>query len=346
MSLALAITSPHQHLISWSPANRAMPGFLIRSALFSVRKTRKQVTKEVIACLNGVTIEFSGEQLDQSDFDVWIGILHLARGSDLSRPVVFSARSFLKLLGRSQGSSQQQWLNRSIVRLYSATLFILGPKLEFKSKIGGNWVGKRFLSPASGSEINLGYAYSLMIEPDVRNWFAVGYTQLNWESRSILKKKPLAQWLHAFLAATPHQGSYLIAELQRLSGCNSYSSDFRKQLRNALTFMADNDIIIDWEMLAKADNVAISRQGKVEVGIDYDKPILTSVKKIVSEETIASKPEPTRVIEEPRHRKPRYIDPVHLRAVEAQRILDDARIVAGETMVIGFTRDDDDFGAD
>ena len=43
--------------------------------------------KELIAAQDGITIRYTGEQLDQADLDVWEQALHLARTTGARHPV-------------------------------------------------------------------------------------------------------------------------------------------------------------------------------------------------------------------------------------------------------------------
>jgi hypothetical protein len=63
----------------WPEAKRGVPNDILRSALFAAiqGKGREYVKQHMIAAYDGVKIKYTGEQLDQSDLDVWEQILHL-----------------------------------------------------------------------------------------------------------------------------------------------------------------------------------------------------------------------------------------------------------------------------
>ena len=84
----------------WPDTVRGVPNGVLRSALFGAigRCKRVRLDRELIASVEGVVIWYSGMQLDQSDLDVWEGILHFSRNSDLGQPIQFAARQFLRLI--------------------------------------------------------------------------------------------------------------------------------------------------------------------------------------------------------------------------------------------------------
>ena len=78
---------------------------------------RYLLRKELIATQDGVTIRYTGGQLDQADLDVWEQVLHLARTQALGTKCYFTAHGFLKALGRSTGKQNHVWLGESLARL-------------------------------------------------------------------------------------------------------------------------------------------------------------------------------------------------------------------------------------
>ena len=76
----------------------ALANAVLRSALFpALGRQKRQFMKEVMLdSVGGVTVYFTGEQFDQSDFDVYLEILNLARPFPLGTPVKFTAHAMLK----------------------------------------------------------------------------------------------------------------------------------------------------------------------------------------------------------------------------------------------------------
>jgi hypothetical protein len=82
----------------WPEPVRGAPNSFLRSALFAAiqGKTRTGLKKQLLGSLQGLTVRYTGEQLDQSDLDVWEQAVHLARSHPLGNVCHFTAYAFLK----------------------------------------------------------------------------------------------------------------------------------------------------------------------------------------------------------------------------------------------------------
>ena len=101
----------------WPEPKRGAPNAVLRGALFAAvqGKDRQYMHRqELIAAQDGITIRYTGEQLDQADLDVWEQALHLARTQALGTECYFTAHGFLKALGRQTGKSGHEWLKSAI----------------------------------------------------------------------------------------------------------------------------------------------------------------------------------------------------------------------------------------
>ena len=103
---------------------RMAPNALVRSALFGIvrRGRRKYADKKLIESWREWSILYTGRELDQGDMDVWLQCLRLMSEQELGKPIHFSARGFLKALGRRTGKSDYEWLDRSLTRLKANAL--------------------------------------------------------------------------------------------------------------------------------------------------------------------------------------------------------------------------------
>jgi len=100
----------------WPEPLRGTPNSFLRSALFAAiqGKTRRWMKKEVLGSLEGISVSFTGQQLDQSDLDVWEQAVHLARLEPLGHTCQFTGYAFLKALGRSAGKAiTNGWMTQS-----------------------------------------------------------------------------------------------------------------------------------------------------------------------------------------------------------------------------------------
>lgn len=57
----------------WAEQKRVTPNSFLRSSLFAAvqGKDRRFLKEEILASQNGIMVKFTGEQLNQSDLDVW-----------------------------------------------------------------------------------------------------------------------------------------------------------------------------------------------------------------------------------------------------------------------------------
>lgn len=218
---------PAVQLPLWPEQVRGVPNSVLRSALFgAIRRGRRAfMQREGIASCEGVTILQTGPRLDQADLDVWEQCMHLARTGGLGTRFHFSAYSFLKAIGRTTGGKDIEWLRNAFARLASTVVEIkngqrayFGPMLHHGARDEG-----------SGH-------YCIEINPAIISLFdSAGWSQIEWEQRRLLKRHPLAQWLHGFY--TTHASPYplKVETIHRLSGSENKSlKGFRQELRETL----------------------------------------------------------------------------------------------------------------
>lgn len=242
----------------WHEEARGIPNLCLRSALFGViqRGRRKAVKGELVAAVKGLDIRYTGWRLDQGDFDVLVHALHLAsrqQGKASSGHVQFTAKGFLREIGRKSGKSGRDWLKDSLRRLTASAVEI---KAEFRQ--GGGTESYTY----AGSLIDEFYynardrTYFLKMNPKLGSLFDSGWTMLQWQQRMLLKTD-LAKWLHGFYASHAVPYPMKVATLKHLCGseCNRLS-DYRGKLRSALGELIECEVLESWE---------IDRQDKVHV---------------------------------------------------------------------------------
>jgi TrfA protein len=168
----------------WPEPLRGTPNSFLRSALFAAiqGKTRRWMKKEFLGSLQGISVSFTGQQLDQSDLDVWEQAVHLARLEPLGHTCQFTGYAFLKALGRSVGKANYQWLHDAILRLVACAVEIRNGPLVFTGSL---------LSSCERDETS--GLYSLTLDPKtIRLYQPTDWTALDWEQRNVLRGKALA----------------------------------------------------------------------------------------------------------------------------------------------------------
>ena len=244
-------------LPGWPESMRGVPNGVLRSALFGAIKRGKRgfLQRQPIASLEGVSIVYTGARLDQSDLDVWEGVLHLSRCSELGARIEFTARGLLRLIGRgghngeSIGKSDREWLKNVLSRLKATSVEIQQGPYAY----GGSLIDEYFRDDSTGR-------YILILNPRMKAIFSRdGWTQIDWGIRSLLRGHPLAQWLHGFYSTHASPFPLKVATLHRLCGSASGGE--------AQTPVQRNKAIQDWRdgsliPALKALEIAVNRVGQ------------------------------------------------------------------------------------
>jgi len=208
-----------------SNTNRAAPNAIIRSAVFGIveRGKRPDLKRAVIAAQNGYEITYTGERLDQTDFDVWLAIKHLCVPYPLGTEVTITTPEILKVLKRKDGRSTRKWLINSLRRMTECTI---GMRTETQGFLGHmieycKWDDKT-------------YTFAVTLSKNMAPFFEdKSYTLLKTEARNQLKKE-LTRWLHAYWSS--HNEIYPIKDttLYKLCGSKGSIKQFREHLRKSL----------------------------------------------------------------------------------------------------------------
>ena len=227
----------------WPETKRGAINAVLRSALFAAisGQRRKYMDRKVlIATQDGVTIRYSGGQLDQADLDVWEQTLHLGRTQALGTECYFTAHGFLKAMGRQTGKSGHEWLMSSLARLAGAVVEITsGERTYFGTLIDGGVRDER--SGRYVVQINPKLAASSTADSQ--------WTQLDWEQRQQLRGKPLALWLMGFYASHARPHPLTVAYLHKLSGSQTKQlKHFKQNLAGALNQLVRGGAIEAFEI--------------------------------------------------------------------------------------------------
>ena len=211
----------------WPEPKRGTPNSFIRSALFSAiqSKDREFLEARVLDSQSGVVIKFTGQQLNQEDLTLWETLVHLAKENPLGNICTFSAHSILKSMGLNTGGTEHRRLHKGIIRL-------AGGISEITHE------GKIYFGPLikSGIKNELTSHYTIELNRElIRLYGETQWTAIDWQQRLELRKKPLAQALHAFYSSHKQPFPVKLATLQKLTGSrNAQVADFKRKCRTAL----------------------------------------------------------------------------------------------------------------
>jgi TrfA protein len=215
------------HFPMWPEEKRGTPNSFVRSTLFSAIQSKDRVYLEeaILFSQQGITIKFTGKQLNQEDLEVWEAIAHLARQHPLGTECSFTAYSILKALDLPVGGHQHERLHSAIIRLTACAVEI---RHEGRAYFGS--------LIESGIKDEVTSHYTISINKKLNELFGNnGWTAIDWQQRLLLRRKPLAQALHAYFSSHEKPYPVKLSTLQEITGSqNKQPSDFKRKVKAAL----------------------------------------------------------------------------------------------------------------
>ena len=216
----------------WPEPVRAVPNGFLRSALFGAiaKGRRRYINGEDLAAVDGVTIRYKGERLDQGDLDVWESVLHAVRLQELGSQCRVTSYALLKLMGKTDTGKNRATLHNRIERLVANAVTVKQGRYTY---IGGLI---RFAAKDEETQ-----EWVIELDEKLRPLFAADqFTQVEWAVRHKLDGKPLAQWLHGFYASHAKPFPIKIETLHRLCGSEAKRmTDYKVDLRRNLDAVAE-----------------------------------------------------------------------------------------------------------
>lgn len=243
----------------WCPdSKRSAPNILIRSSLFGVVENgkRERVDNKTICSAKNTEIKYTGEQLNQADFDVWVELIHIASKPDFSNgiksEISFSGSSFLQSIGRHCGGVDFKRLKSSLRRLKHNLIEIKNGKLEYVGAL---------LDEVS--QDNKSGRITVNLDKNLAKLFS-GYTQLHVERRLQLKGKQVCLWLYNFYSS--HEDTdiynYSVETLMKLCGSKQELKKFKYELKG---YLAELEKVTQWDC-------TIDREGLIHINKSCDEP--------------------------------------------------------------------------
>jgi hypothetical protein len=202
----------------WQDGKSAAPNALVRSALFPAlnaqqKENRRFLDEERVYSVSGVDVIFTGKQFDQSDLDVYLELLNIARPFPLGTPIKFSAYALLKALGLSTGGKDHKRLHSVLIRLCGGVVDMTDHKKRYFGQL---------LQGGIRDEITLNYEITL--NPKFAVLFGLGmWTTIDTSQRRALGRKSTAKALHAYYSshAAPSAHNFdTLAEIAGLTNSN------------------------------------------------------------------------------------------------------------------------------
>ncbi|NWL76771.1 hypothetical protein DM872_07915 [Pseudomonas taiwanensis] len=224
----------------------AFPNHLNRSSLIApiARSERKQHSRTKMVTRRDCVLEYSGEQLDEADGDLIMALIAFAQPFPLGDPVLLNRKQLLRKIKRGAiGSSQYEWLYRSMKRLREATLFLEALKPNGSTRYT---VGKMesFNILKGLSYDNETYRYTL--DP---HWILMfgnrEYSLIDWEKRlQIRRGLDMAKTLQRLIATSSDRVQrYALEGLRAQMAYGGRMRDFRDSLGRAVIELERLEII-------------------------------------------------------------------------------------------------------
>lgn len=230
-----------------------VPNIVLRSALFGlVEKGDRKFEKNVLkASFNGYTVKYTGEQLDQSDLDVWLECLSRYKQTPLGYTIRFSSYEFLKAIKRNTGKSQYDWLHDTLNRMQSSGIHLSDGKYTYI----GSLINEVYRDEETGENC-------LVLNPKIIACFGdSSWTGVIRDLRLQLKGKPLTKWLYGFYSSHAKPLAIKVETLKEL--CGSKRGElykFRYDLKKALIELSS---VTKWYCeIDKTDKIII-KKGKI-----------------------------------------------------------------------------------
>lgn len=261
----------------WPEDKCGIPNGFLRSALFGAvrRGSRRYLQQEKIVSLDGIDLIYTGQRLDQGDFDVWGAALQFAHRQNLGEECRFTAYSMLKVLGKADTGGNRKVLDNRLTRLKATAVRIKSGRYSYE----GSLLDAIYRDEKTRE-------YIVVLNPKMHVLFAADqFTQIDWNIRQALNGKPLAQWLHGFYASHAKPLPVSVKKLHELSGSETAELwKFTQTLRNSLDQLisANQQFCQSFNYEIKANLVHISKTPSKSQRLHLAKKAKSKIRKVPS----------------------------------------------------------------
>lgn len=233
----------------------AFPNRLNRSSLIApiACGPRKFHRQAAMVTRGHCVLEYTGEQLDEADCDLIMALIAFAQPFLIGNPVLLNRKQLLRTIKSGRiGSSQYDWLHRSMKRLREATLFLEVRKTDGALHyVVGKMVSFNILKDLSFNGDSETYTYTL----DPRWVLMFGnreYSLINWEKRMQIRRGlNMAKTLQRLLATSADSVQrFALDDLKAQMAYASPMRKFQEALSAACKELERLEIVSAWRLEA------------------------------------------------------------------------------------------------
>ena len=222
----------------WPDHVRKIPSCLLRCGLFHPARSGMYLRKSIkLGTLGGIEASVRGWHPTQTDLDVFLAALHLARRGDDGTLMTASIVEFVNAVGRKDSADTRKNLIRSLRGLKRTDVTIS----EIKSTVSFSGT---LLEEVSIDRARTGdHIIRFRIPAAFYALFGGAVTPIDLAARRKVARCPLAAWLQAFSATHSYRPHPIFATRYReLSGLNTPQFTFNDMIRKAMKTLVKKEI--------------------------------------------------------------------------------------------------------
>lgn len=211
-----------------------VPNPILRSSLFGVVRTgrRRTLKKEELTSWGETRIFFTGEQLNQSDLDVWLELCSYHPGERPDTATEFTGKEFLGKMGKGTSSRDYEFLVCSLDRLMSCGVHVVLGEYVYAGSFVSSYIRHEETR-----------RFEVHLEVEMVNLFDVGYTYLDMRKRRTFRSD-MDKWMHLFVES--HRGEVRVGleKLRALCGSSTKSIySFRQKVENSCGRLSERGVL-------------------------------------------------------------------------------------------------------
>ena len=130
------------YLSAWREDRHGSPNSFMRSALFAAiqSKDRKYLEKAELFTQQGISVTYTGKQLNQEDLTVWLALVNSMKKDPLGTECQFTGNEILKHIGLSTGGREHKRLNDTILRMTACAVVVKTNRHTYGGSLIHNFV--------------------------------------------------------------------------------------------------------------------------------------------------------------------------------------------------------------